>query len=262
VGSVRAPDFNIPARDALGQELLLDSTLDDEAELQLVRCPRPTEEVIGSFPRYMKSVNSLPLGERTKVERLARLILASFRPGCQPLTEIGLVGHADRDIRRGRDFENRISLQRAMEIRRALSDAVNRMSTRYGLRRGFPPLSLINWRQSGVGASRLLLPNQDRDTFILKAILLSAFIRFSGCLGRTLTQLQQWPTVAQKLNHWTDAVAATSDPCPTLRARLERQQSAAAGVHDAILRLARATPPTPEFEFDREWEDVQYEWGV
>ncbi len=131
----------------------------DEAELELVFCPSPTRDVISDFPRYRRSVGSLPPPERAKIEKLARLVLASFRRGCQPITEIVLLGHADRDVRRGRDFENRISQQRALAIRRALTQSLNQLSRSYGLRPGAPPVASINWLQRGAGARRLVVPS-------------------------------------------------------------------------------------------------------
>src|SRR5207253_10745621 len=57
---------------------------------------------------------------------------------------------------------------------------------------------------NGIPAFDPALP--DRDLFILKALLLSAFVRFSGCLEPLLVALRPWTTVAEKLEHLLDAV--------------------------------------------------------
>jgi hypothetical protein len=124
----------------------------DAAELRPFFCPRPVREIVSGFPRYHRLTGSLPLGEQTKITRLARLITDSFRPGCKPLSHVTLVGHADRDVQRGRLFEQRISVERALELRRALRRAI----TQHIARRppGRPVLSSIRWTHRGVGASQ------------------------------------------------------------------------------------------------------------
>jgi outer membrane protein OmpA-like peptidoglycan-associated protein len=128
----------------------------EEAELVPLGCPSPTRETISAFPRYRQSISSLPRGEQEKVARLARLIVNSVRPGCKPLLRVVLVGHADRDWQRGPAFETRISVERALELRKALIRSV------YSLGRVAhtdPSLSSIQWEHRGVGAGQPVVQN-------------------------------------------------------------------------------------------------------
>jgi hypothetical protein len=77
----------------------------------------------------------------------------------------------------------------------------------------------------------------DRDVYVLKAALLSAYVRFSACLSRLLAGLAEWRTAAEKLANLETALAATAPPCPTLRDRLARQRGDAERVHDAMRAL-------------------------
>jgi hypothetical protein len=79
--------------------------------------------------------------------------------------------------------------------------------------------------------------NPDEATFVLKALLLSAFVRFSGCLDPILRGLRPWRTPAERLAHWRDAVQAARVPCPELVARLESQEREARRVHGALHQL-------------------------
>jgi hypothetical protein len=77
----------------------------------------------------------------------------------------------------------------------------------------------------------------DHDTFVLTAILLSGAVRFSSCLRRLLTALRPWPSTADKLANWQQALATTVAPCPELLPRLKNQQQHAEQVCEQILRL-------------------------
>ena len=89
----------------------------------------------------------------------------------------------------------------------------------------------------------------DRDTFILKALLLSAYVRYSACLRPLLVSLRRWTSVSDKLRNWQTALTSmTSRSCRThhrnnLRIRLARQQPEAGRVFDVIQRLAAAPSP-------------------
>ncbi len=101
--------------------------------------------------------------------------------------------------------------------------------------------ALTRIRSAGIGPLSASAP--DRDTFVLTALLLSAGVRFSGCLPQILTQLARWTTVPDKLAHLDEALAATSPPCPDgLRDRLTQQRRHAATVFAQVQRLV--TPPT------------------
>jgi hypothetical protein len=81
--------------------------------------------------------------------------------------------------------------------------------------------------------------NPDRDTFTLTAVLLSAYVRFSGCLRPLLRALRGWTTVADKLAHLSQALATLPAPCPTLDARLQAQIPEARAVHAGLESIRR-----------------------
>lgn len=51
--------------------------------------------------------------------------------------------------------------------------------------------------------------NPDRDTFILKALLLSAYVRYRACLSPLLQALRRWSNPTDKLRNWENALNAT-----------------------------------------------------
>jgi hypothetical protein len=114
--------------------------------LRVLRCAGPSRYTIGSFPRYQNTFRSLPLAEKQKLGVIANLIRRSFQTGCRPLLAVRLVGHADRDLQRGPEFEHRISLERALALRQELG-------------RRLPPAisSRIAWDTAGAGAARLVV---------------------------------------------------------------------------------------------------------
>ena len=75
-----------------------------------VFCPSPTRTTVSGFSRYSSSVASLPPDAQTRVRNLASLILRSFRPGCQPIVAVRLVGHADYDPLRKLFSSHRVCL--------------------------------------------------------------------------------------------------------------------------------------------------------
>jgi subtilisin family serine protease len=100
--------------------------------------------------------------------------------------------------------------------------------------------ALTRIRAAGIGPLDASRP--DRDTFVLTALLLSAGVRYSGCLPQILTQLARWATVPDKLAHLDQALAATNPPCPDgLRDRLRQQRGHAATVFAQVQRLV--APP-------------------
>lgn len=95
---------------------LLKETLTDAERAE---CNAPGRRTITGFTRYSQAI---PSTELSKVDELARLIQASHQSGQRPIRRIRLVGHADIDNARGRDFENRISAERARTVERALRE--------------------------------------------------------------------------------------------------------------------------------------------
>jgi subtilisin family serine protease len=101
------------------------------------------------------------------------------------------------------------------------------------------------------GIPRLDPANPDRNTYILKALLFSSYVRFSGYLRHMLNALNRWPTPAQKLANWESALDSALNPTTfpaerrpsvvrhreVLRSRLRLQRAHAEELHDLIGRL-------------------------
>jgi hypothetical protein len=116
---------------------------------QPLYCPSPARLTIRGYPRYQNTVASLPAPEQVKLRQLARAVVGSFQNGCSPVRVIFITGHADRDVQRGRDFENRVSRARAHQTMRALIAFINDTAI----------ASRIMWRARGAGSSQLAVPN-------------------------------------------------------------------------------------------------------
>jgi subtilisin family serine protease len=113
--------------------------------------------------------------------------------------------------------------------------------------------------------------NPDRDTYILKTLLLSAYVRFNACLRPFLRALRHWNNPADKLRHWQDALNDESiswGVCNRSRRdnlirRLNEQEPEARRIYAAIRRAMSETaaeswvPDTPE---NSEWTEI-YEMG-
>jgi hypothetical protein len=97
-----------------------------------------------------------------------------------------------------------------------------------------PHVHLI--RRNGIGPLDPTRP--DRDTYVLTALLLSAAVRYSGCLGRILRGLGAWNTATDKLAHWEAAVRAAAPPCPDLVDRLTHQEVDARRVFQQVSAIA------------------------
>jgi hypothetical protein len=115
-------------------------------------------EVVNRFPRYGRSVASLPAAERVKIDRIARFVAHSLRSGRQPFRTIRLVGHSDLDTPRRPAFENQIALARAQDLLLALWRALDRVDRGSG--RAAPPYSSrVAWEVHSAGATQLVVPN-------------------------------------------------------------------------------------------------------
>lgn len=84
----------------------------------------PAGITLSGFPQYADSVVSLPRTESAKIGAVARQVVESYRPGRRPVGTLCLVGHADRDLRRGRGFELIVSAKRARSVQMALVSAI------------------------------------------------------------------------------------------------------------------------------------------
>lgn len=110
-------------------------------------------ETVSGFSRYS---NAIPPHESAKILRLAQLIVQSHRSS-QPIRTIRLLGHADRDIQRGANFEKKISGDRALAVKKALIQLMDKQR---------PNISVqIRWQVVPVGASQLVvkLPKNESD---------------------------------------------------------------------------------------------------
>lgn len=112
-------------------------------------------ETVSGFSRYS---NAIPPQEKAKILKLAQLIVQSHKSG-QPIRTIQLVGHADRDVQRGVNFEKKISGDRALSIRAALSSTIEHLSQTPGAAYApMPPISTrLNWQQISAGATQRLI---------------------------------------------------------------------------------------------------------
>jgi outer membrane protein OmpA-like peptidoglycan-associated protein len=106
---------------------------------------RTIRETVSGFSRYS---NVIPLQERAKIARIAQLIVQSHRTG-RPIRTVQLVGHADRDVQRGANFEKKISGDRALSIQKALIQRINNQTIS----------SQINWQRVAAGASQRVVQN-------------------------------------------------------------------------------------------------------
>jgi hypothetical protein len=87
-------------------------------------CPSHIDEVIRGWDRYVDQVKLLPQEEKDKVEQIAGIITNSFiTPGCTPLGQIIIIGHADKDFH-GAAFEQQKSEERATSVAAALATAI------------------------------------------------------------------------------------------------------------------------------------------
>jgi hypothetical protein len=120
----------------------------------------PLRATIGGFSRYSDALQALPPGERRKILSIARFVVSRLRHGQNRISGIRLRGHADKDTPRRPSFEMQMSLARARRVRNALSWAIDRIAASLP---GPAPLPLfssrINWRISGAGALRPIVPN-------------------------------------------------------------------------------------------------------
>jgi outer membrane protein OmpA-like peptidoglycan-associated protein len=120
----------------------------------------PIRFTISKFPRYTHSAAALPLAERKKLFQIARIILESHQSQKRPIRRVLLVGHADFDTPRRPDFEQRVSLRRALSVEAALIQAVEFLSSPD--RSQPPPRPLysrrIHWKERGFGATEPIVP--------------------------------------------------------------------------------------------------------
>jgi hypothetical protein len=126
---------------------VLHETLTD---VERAECNAPSRRTITGYSRYSQAI---PATELSKVDELARLIQSSHQPGQRPIRRIRLVGHADLDNARGRDFENRISAERARTVERGLRERLPK-----------PVADRLRFEIVGRGSSRRCVLNPVNET--------------------------------------------------------------------------------------------------
>jgi flagellar motor protein MotB len=130
--------------------------LGEEEWEQVASCPSQNNLAIwiGRFARYGNTIQALPREEQARIGQIARHIISSYGPGCQPIRTIRLIGHADRDLQRGAAFEKKISGDRAQVVQEALIRAINN-----------PKVSQqITWQRTAEGASQLIVRNPKTES--------------------------------------------------------------------------------------------------
>src|SRR5262249_197196 len=121
-------------------------------------CPGPARETVSRFRRYSNSVGMIPKDERDKIKAIVARIVEGFKPGCQPLPRVRLIGHADREVAREArqpGFELSISRARALAVQQEIVRLINNPSIS----------SRLAFDRRGVGASALVLqsPKNERE---------------------------------------------------------------------------------------------------
>jgi outer membrane protein OmpA-like peptidoglycan-associated protein len=106
-------------------------------------------QTVGGFPQYQNTIAALSPDERAKINLIARRIVGSFQAGRRPIRTVRLVGHADRDLRRGPAFERRISGERALAMLNGLIAAIKNPRI----------VGQITWQRIAAGATQLVVPN-------------------------------------------------------------------------------------------------------
>jgi murein DD-endopeptidase MepM/ murein hydrolase activator NlpD/LAS superfamily LD-carboxypeptidase LdcB len=113
--------------------------------------------------------------------------------------------------------------------------------------------------------------NPDRDTFILKALLLSVYVRYRACLSPLLQALRRWSNPTDKLRNWANALNATGvnwGHCTAGRRghlvrRLTAQEREARQIYEMLTRAMAAggittmssTTGTVDEEEREAWDD-------
>jgi hypothetical protein len=114
-------------------------------------CPREVDELIRGWGTHKDTVALLPKEEQDKVAKIAELVVTSFTtPGCVPLGQITVVGHADKDAN-GPAFEQKISDERAKSVSAAIGKAIADLFRSRNINR--IQKGAIAFDQKGVGAT-------------------------------------------------------------------------------------------------------------
>jgi carboxypeptidase C (cathepsin A)/V8-like Glu-specific endopeptidase/GH25 family lysozyme M1 (1,4-beta-N-acetylmuramidase)/subtilisin family serine protease len=179
-------------------------------------CPVQLERVIYGWGRYKDEVSKLPKPEKDKIDELANLVVTSFAlPGCSPLGQISIVGHADRDYH-GAVFEKRVSDARALSVAAELDKTIRDLWKS----RGMGPVGTISYDPSpqGVGAA---VPDPANIPVVVERALnrrVSVTIRPSGAPKPQPAPTPSSSTLWDELTDFVRPVSMglTSDPSAKL----------------------------------------------
>jgi hypothetical protein len=156
-----------------------------------VSCPRSIRTTVSGFSQYSNSAALLPVDAQVRIRNVASLILQSYRPGCQPIKAVRLIGYANCDPLeecRDPDFMMMVGRARASAVRGVLKRLINNRAI----------TSRIAWGVKGGGASQLPVwrptTGQDRLRNRRVEIFASTEIpRWEGVNGtRSEFQPSQW----------------------------------------------------------------------
>jgi hypothetical protein len=125
--------------------------------------PISITETVSGFSRYETTVPSLPPSQRLLCDEIATFVFKSFWPGHFPITSVSLIGHADVDLRKGHDFEQEKSEERAQEVEKYLKTKVDDLAKSFKAAPNSPTPADISWTHGGVGATQPAPQNLKKD---------------------------------------------------------------------------------------------------
>lgn len=86
------------------------------AQSQTVPLPPPRKRFVSGFATHSDDVMTLPLKEHILLRVLVDWVMTTNEMPHAPVVKISFIGHTDRDDRVGREFENQLSLRRALAV--------------------------------------------------------------------------------------------------------------------------------------------------
>lgn len=132
-------------------------------------CPSGFVETIYGWGQYIDDVDLLPPLERQKISDTADLVVSSFAvTGCVPLGQIEVIGHADHD-RHGKEFEHKVSEERARSVGASLSTAIiDRWKRRHmgPFRKGAIAFSIVGVRATEPDAQGAAIRERNRRVVV------------------------------------------------------------------------------------------------
>ena len=118
--------------------------------------PPPARRSVSGFLAHTQTVANLPLLEQIDLRMMAEWAIDTHEFAGFPVIKITCIGHADRDVQRGKSFEQQISEQRAAAVKTFFVNEINRLSFSIFdlMQPGFVPIvKRIVFESQGVGSS-------------------------------------------------------------------------------------------------------------